>query len=139
MAIADFGMFSLILSLAAACWGAWWIWEQFQIARQKRLIGVELKSPFLAEVLLDGVPVATLTDRVVTEMFWRSYRFNPLPGVDQEKILDEKLWTIPCGCTFRDPATGHLCKTAWTSRAPQMVDGVMIVYLRQLYFKPEQD
>ncbi len=86
----------------------------------------ELDEPFCAEVLLDGRVVGVLTDRVWTDMFWRSYR------IEATEALDDALWN-ECRFTFRDPATGRVCTSGFVGgTAPFVRDGR--VWLRSMYF-----
>jgi hypothetical protein len=96
----------------------------------------ELEDPFMAEVLLDGKVVATLTDRVWTEMFWRDYRISPVSEETKVIIENDELWDN-CRFTFRDPATGMICDTAFVGGIKPFVhDG--IVSLRAMYFTPDR-
>jgi hypothetical protein len=97
--------------------------------RIRSLLGPhELDEPFRAEVLLDNRVVALLSDRVWTEMFWRSYRITPVG--DPSVIADDMLW-MRCRFEFRDPATGRVCKHGFASE-PFVRDGR--VFLRGMYF-----
>ncbi len=98
--------------------------------RRTRTTAHELSEPFRVEVLLDGVVVATLSDRVVTDMFWRSYRIEPT--ADASAIHDDDLWDR-CRFAFRDPRSGQVCTAAFVGgKAPFVRDGR--VCLRALYF-----
>ena len=91
----------------------------------------ELRDPFHAEVLLDGVAVATLSNRVFTEMFWRSYRVESIGS--STAIYDDQLWTHG-RFAFHDPDTGQVCIGAFPGGSPPFVrDGW--VSLRALYFE----
>jgi hypothetical protein len=102
---------------------AWW---------SRKLYGGELPEPFRAEVLLDGNVVAELTDRKVTEMFWRNYKITLTDGADPAVILDDLLWH-ECRFTFRDPLTGAVCNTGFIGSTPAVRDGR--ISLRGLDFK----
>ena len=92
----------------------------------------ELAEPFHAEVVLDGVAVATLSDRVSSDMFWRSYRIEPVGGATA--IQDDELWE-QCRFTFRDPVSGQICTCGFAGgRRPFVRDGR--VRLRAMYFGP---
>lgn len=95
----------------------------------------ELADPFLAEVLLDGQPVATITDRVFTEMFWRDYKITPLTPELADVVMNDDLWEA-CRFTFRDPASLKVCRTAFCGGSRPFVRGG-IVSLRALYFLTE--
>ncbi|WP_395740867.1 hypothetical protein [Prosthecobacter sp.] len=95
-------------------------------------LGAELAEPFHAEVLLDGQPVATLSKRVMTDMFWRSYTITPLSPKQEDVLKNDDLWDA-CRFTFRDPASGQVCLTGFCGgNRPYVRDG--IVSLRGLYF-----
>lgn len=83
------------------------------------------------EVLLDGVPVAVLTDRAWEDMFWRSYRIAPVG--DPAAITDDTLWD-QCRFTFRDPASGMVARSFAGGQRPFVKDGR--VRLRVLLFAP---
>jgi len=103
-----------------------WLRERFKSTTGAR----ELDEPFRVEVMLDGVVVGVLTDRVWTDMFWRSYRIEPVGSGGE--IYDDKLWDS-CRFMFRDPATGQVCDGAFAGgRAPFVRDGRVSV--RALYF-----
>ena len=87
-----------------------WRWL---LARFRRPAPDCLPDPFRAEVLLDGAVVGRLTDRVWVEMFWASYRLEPLDPV----VCDDQLWNR-CRFTFRDPVTGRVCKDAFVGGTP---------------------
>ncbi len=98
-----------------------------------KVCGVELDDPFLAEVQLDGVTVATLTDRKFVEMFWREYRIAPVSAEAAAIIAEDALWDS-CRFTFRDPKTGVVCDGGFAGgSAPFIRDGC--IHLRALYFK----
>lgn len=112
------------------------VFERMAMARHARKYGRELDSPFLAEVLLDGQPVATLTDRVVTEMFWRDYKITPLTPELADIIMNDDLWD-EARFTFRDPVSRHVCIAGVMAGVPPRVrDG--IISLRGLKFLPEE-
>lgn len=109
--------------------------EKREMAHHARKYGRELDSPFLAEVLLDEQPVATLTDRVVTEMFWRSYKITPLSPELTGIIMNDDLWD-DSRFTFRDPVSQDVCIAGYMGGArPHVCDG--IISLRGLKFLPE--
>lgn len=111
------------------------VFVKMTMARNARKYGRELDSPFLAEVLLDGQPVATLTDRVVTEMFWRKYKITPLAPELEDIIMNDDLWDED-RFTFRDPVSKHVCIAGvFAGARPHVRDG--IINLRGLYFLPE--
>lgn len=88
----------------------------------------QLPDPFRAEVLLDGNVVALLSDRRAMDMFWYSYRIEPCDAT----ATDDSLWER-CRFTFRDPATGRECRSAFVGgRAPFIQDGRIM--LRAMYF-----
>lgn len=92
----------------------------------------ELDEPFLAEVLLDGRPVAMISDRVVTEMFWRNYHISAISLEDEAIIADDRLWE-ECRFSFRDPNTSRICQTGFAGgTAPFIREGR--ISLRALYF-----
>ena len=85
-------------------------------------------DPFHAEVLLDGKVVAVLTERQWIDMFWYSYRIEPLAAA----ATDDDLWDR-CRFTFRDPATGRVCTTAFVGgQRPFIQEGR--IKLRAMYF-----
>lgn len=111
------------------------VFEKVEMAHRARKYGRELDSPFLAEVLLDGLPVATLTDRVVTEMFWRSYKITPLTPELMGIIMNDDLWDEG-RFTFRDPVSQDVCIAGYMAGArPHVHDGS--INLRGLKFLPE--
>lgn len=93
----------------------------------------ELDQLDRVEVVLDGVTVAILTDRVVTDMFWRSYRIEPVG--DSRSIYDDDLW-IRCRFAFRDPASKRMCTTAFAGGAPPYVSDGRVA-IRAMYFDNE--
>jgi hypothetical protein len=98
--------------------------------------GHELEEPFLAEVMLDGQPVATISDRVVTEMFWRTYRITPLTQELANVATNDDLWET-CRFTFRDPVSQEVCLTGFCGGSrPYVREGS--ISLRGLYFLPEK-
>jgi len=104
-----------------------WLLDRFGWSRTRPR---ELGEPFRAEVMLDGVVVATLSDRIVTDMFWRSYRIEPLGTATA--IADDDLWNR-CRFVFRDPSTGQICSSGFAGgKAPFVRDGRVL--LRALYF-----
>lgn len=113
-----------------------WVVGRVQVHRHEAKYGAELKGPFRAEVLLDGAPVAILTERRYTEMFWRSYRIEPLSEETAKLVYDTELWN-ECRFTFRDPATGMECRTGLVGGVPPFIhDGR--ISLRALYFLPPE-
>lgn len=113
-------------------------WGTGRIERWRHVVrhGRELDEPFLVEVLLDGKCVATLSDREVTEMFWRRYKITPRNHEDAALIANDSLWE-QCRFTFRDPKSGMTCRTGFAGgAAPFVRDGR--VSLRGLYFKADR-
>jgi hypothetical protein len=104
-----------------------WLRERFGRDTPKLL---ELDEPFRADVVLDGVVVATLSERVPDDMFWRRYRIAPFEG--SAAIYDDELWNR-CRFTFRDPMSGKVCACGFAGgKAPFVRDGR--VRLRGMYF-----
>lgn len=99
----------------------------------RRKYGGELKEPFRAEVLYEGRVVAILTDRVVTEMFWRRYRLEAVDAFGAGVIGDDRLWETG-RFTFRDPLTGAICDSGFAGGAPPFVREGRIS-LRGLFFR----
>jgi hypothetical protein len=115
----------------------WWFRAKWDRWRGRSELH-ELSDPFRAEVLLDGVVVAVLSDRRITDMFWRSYRIEPVGSATA--IYDDALWNT-CRFTFRDPQTDRTCSSGFVGgRAPFVHDcapGAPTggrVWLRALYF-----
>jgi hypothetical protein len=104
-----------------------WLRDRY---RQSGTTVRELDEPFLADILLDGAPVAILTDRTVVQGSWTSYRIEPVG--DSMAIYDDDLWK-KSRLTFRDPLTGELCTSGFVGgTAPFVRDGRVL--LRALYF-----
>lgn len=78
-----------------------WRWVIDKLFRKRAPQGVQI------DVLLDGVHVATLTDRQFVDMFWFSYRVTEL----DPRVRDDELWQRS-RFVFRDAASSKLCKTA---------------------------
>lgn len=115
--------------------GVPWLISRGQRSTHVAQYGRELGEPFLVEVLLEGEAVAALSEREFTEMFWRNYRITPLTDGGAKVIADDDLWG-QCRFTFRDPATGVHCDTAFAGGAePFARDG--FVSIRGLYFKTD--
>lgn len=93
--------------------------------------GRELAEPFLAEVLLDGVSVAVLTNKEFVEMFWRRYKITPVNSGAADILADDRLWNEG-RFTFRDPKSGMVCHAAFAGFPPCVQNGHVI--LRGLYF-----
>mgnify|MGYP001430150568 CR=1 FL=1 len=97
----------------------------------------ELDDPFEAEVLLGDRVVARLTDRIVTEMFWRSYRIEAVDEAGQKVIQDDALWER-CAFDFRDPKTGIICVSAFVGGSAPFVKDSR-VSLRAIYFSERHE
>lgn len=102
----------------------------------RRLFGLrksrELEDPFAAEVLYSGEVVADLSDRVLSDMYWRNYRIDPRSDKARAIISNDALWE-ECAFTFRDPKTGRVCSDGFVGEAkPFVKDGR--ISLRALYF-----
>jgi hypothetical protein len=107
-----------------------WLLERLAGLPSTRSTCHELNDPFRAEVLHDGVAVATLSDRVITDMFWRRYRIEPIG--DAKAIYDDELWNR-CRFAFRDPESGQVCTSGFVGgKAPFVREGR--VHLRALSF-----
>ena len=126
-------MIAMAVSLSV---GMPWLVELLQARRHVAHVGKELDDPFVAEVLLDGTVVATLSDREWTEMFWRRYKITPTSQEAAAIIADNCLWG-ECRFAFRDPRSGMVCNTAFPGGyAPFVQDGY--VSLRAMYFKRDR-
>ena len=133
MVIGKVNLLYVIIMVLVAMVVVPWLVEKFQRRRLTARYGNELDEPFLAEVVLDGTAVATLSAREITEMFWRRYRITPLSHEAAAIIADDALWE-QCKFTFRDPASGRVCRAGFAGgSAPFVRNGH--VSLRGLYFQ----
>ena len=107
-------------------------WMGYRIQKRR---GIELPDPFRAEVLLDGRPVAMLSDRRVTEMFWRDYRIEALDENGRQVINNDDFWETS-RFTFRDPAKSMMCTPWWMAGGGRPFVRDSRVSLRGMYFKP---
>ncbi len=89
------------------------------------------EGPVEIEVLFDGIPTAVLTDRLVTETFWRNYKITPLQPEMQSVIEDVATWNTR-KVIFRDRRNGKTC-TYWSGGLSHYVEDGRIS-LRDLYF-----
>jgi hypothetical protein len=89
----------------------------------------ELADPFRAEVLLDDVIVAVITDRCeADDPVWASYAIH----VFDDRVRDDELW-MRGRFRIRDPASGRECSSAFVDVGASFTDGRII--LRGLYFE----
>src|SRR6266496_4110989 len=86
-----------------------------------------------AEVVLDGKAVAILSDRRVTEMFWRDYRIEALDESGRHAIGNDELWENG-RFTFRDCTSGAICTSAFAGGSRPIVRDSR-VSIRGMYFK----
>jgi hypothetical protein len=110
-----------------------WLYHRWQAHRIEKLRGRELPEPFAAEVVLDGRTVATISDRIVTEMFWRDYRIEAVDETGRAAIANDELWETG-RFTFREPGSGMVSTHAFAGGGRPFVRDSR-VSIRGLYFK----
>lgn len=100
--------------------------------RRVRAQGKELGDPIAVEVIYRDEPVADLSDREFTELFWRDYRIVPRSEKGRRIIENDDLWD-ECAFTFRDTKTGDVCTTGFVGGKRPFITNDRIS-LRALYF-----
>ncbi len=129
--------FCVAAGVAGLLWGIPFVAGRIRQRRHELRYGRELPEPFLAEVLSEGVMVATISDRKCADMFWRDYRITPVSEEAATLIADDNLW-MESKFTFRDPITRHVCSGVLVAAStPCVRDGW--ISLRFLYFKSDEN
>lgn len=119
--------FGVVLILAPMVYRRY-VAYQFQKRR-----GIELPAPFSAEVVLDGRTVAIVSDRRITEMFWRDYRIEAVDEIGLRAISNDELWESG-RFVFRESTSGTLCDSAFAGGSRPFVRDSR-VSIRGMYFK----
>ena len=94
---------------------------------------MELPEPFSAEVLLDDKTVAIISDRRITEMFWRDYRIEAVDEIGLSAISNDELWENG-RFTFRESKSDMVCDSAFAGGSRPFVRNSR-VSIRGMYFK----
>jgi hypothetical protein len=106
-----------------------WLWHLL-VGLVEWIRAPRLPQPFVAEVLLDGHVVATVSDPGYVDMFWYSYRIEPVCG--SSAIDDDDLWRR-CRFTFREPTTGLVCARGFAG--PPCVRDGRVTLRSGMYFE----